>query len=282
MNDRSTSLTIVYERWRPDPLAWIHRFEARAMARELEAAGLRVRLACLDERAPDASHDARLLLRVSDGRMLALTRSLTAAGIDYLGPAADVLARCYDKYAAIRRLSADGIDCPETGLASDALAIAPPRILKPRCGSDSIGVRPLGTRHVSARKRTAEFLVQRHIRGSELTVGAIRDRIGVPLQIELAEGVPYSFTRKYLLRPARSPIADAALSRRAIALARQGVEALGADWAVRVDLIHETATDRLLVLECDAAPMISAQSAFAASLAAANISRAEQLQLLLA
>jgi len=60
------------------------------------------------------------------------------------------------------------------------------------------------------------------------------------------------------------------------------VEALGADWAVRVDLIHETATERLLVLECDAAPMISAQSAFAASLAAANISRAEQLQLLLA
>ena len=197
MNDRSTGLTIVCEPWRIDPLVLIHRLEARAMAQELEAAGLRVRLACLDERAPDASHDERLLLRVSDGRMLALTRSLAAAGIDYLGPAADVLARCYDKYAAIRRLSADGIDC-------------------------------------------------------------------------------------HLLRPARSPIADAALSRRAIALARQGVEALGADWAVRVDLIHETATERLLVLECDAAPMISAQSAFAASLAAANISRAEQLQLLLA
>src|SRR5262245_28738256 len=128
-NGRSMSLTVVCERWGLDPLTWIHRIEARAVAKELEAAGTRVRLARLDGRAPDALRGGRLLLRVSDPRMLILTRTLAAAGIDYLGPAADVIARCYDKYAAIQRLSAGGIDCPETGLAADAIAIAPPRIL---------------------------------------------------------------------------------------------------------------------------------------------------------
>jgi hypothetical protein len=37
----------------------------------------------------------------------------------------------------------------------------------------------------------------------------------------------------------------------------------------------------LRFLECDAAPLVGAQSAFPASLAAAGISRAEQLRLML-
>lgn len=275
------SLTIVCERWRLDPLAWIHRVEARAMAKELEAGGMRVRLACLDERARVVLPGERMLLRVSDPRMLTLTRALAAAGIEYLGPAADVLARCYDKYAAMQRLRAAGVDCPETCLACDAIVIAPPRLLKPRRGSDSIGVRMLGAHPVPVRKRTPEFLAQAYVRGTELTVATLRGRIGAPLRIELAEGTPYSFIRKYLLRPRLLPAA-AALSRRAVALTRQVVDALGADWAARVDLIHEKASDRLYVLECDAAPLIGAQSAFAASLAAANITRQEQLELLLA
>ena len=112
-------------------------------------------------------------------------------------------------------------------------------------------------------------------------MAALRGRIGMPLRIELAEGETLSFTRKYLLRPSRSPLADADLSSRASALAAQIVESLDADWAVRIDLIHERSSDRLLVLECDAAPLIGAQSAFAASLSAAKMSRREQLQLLL-
>ena len=275
------SLTVVCERPGLGPLAWIHRAEARGVARELAAAGNRVRLACLDARAPELLRGERLLLRVSDPRMLSLTSALAAAGIDYLGPAADVMARCYDKYGATERLRAQGIDCPPTGLASDAHGIAAPRILKPRCGSDSLGVRTIGARPVPEHKRTPEFLVQKHVFGTELTLAVVRGRIGVPLRIELAEGVPYSFMRTYLLRP-RLRLAEGTLHRRAIALAREVVAALGADWAVRIDLIHETASGRLLVLECDAAPLIGARSAFAASLAAANIARREQLRLLLA
>ena len=56
---------------------------------------------------------------------------------------------------------------------------------------------------------------------------------------------------------------------------------LGADWAVRIDWIHERTSGRLWFLECDAAPLVGARSAFAASLSAAGIERAEQLQRLL-
>jgi D-alanine-D-alanine ligase-like ATP-grasp enzyme len=55
----------------------------------------------------------------------------------------------------------------------------------------------------------------------------------------------------------------------------------GVDWAARIDLIQETITGRLCFIECDVAPLLGAQSAFAASLEAAGIGRTEQLRLLL-
>jgi D-alanine-D-alanine ligase-like ATP-grasp enzyme len=103
----------------------------------------------------------------------------------------------------------------------------------------------------------------------------------MPLEIFLPAGTPYSFARKYLWRPARAPVADAALAARVRELAPRVAAALGVDWAARVDLIHETATGRLRFLECDAAPLVGARSAFAASLAASGVARAEQLRLLL-
>jgi D-alanine-D-alanine ligase-like ATP-grasp enzyme len=58
--------------------------------------------------------------------------------------------------------------------------------------------------------------------------------------------------------------------------------ALGVEWAARIDFIHERASGRLLFLECDAAPLVGPVSAFAASLAAGGMARAEQLARLLA
>jgi hypothetical protein len=51
--------------------------------------------------------------------------------------------------------------------------------------------------------------------------------------------------------------------------------------AAHIDLIHETATDRLRFLECDVVPLVGARSAFITSFEAAGISRAEQLRMLL-
>jgi len=272
---------VVYEPWRPDPLAWIHRGEARGLAAELHGAGHEIALHCLRRDMRPAAAGARLLLRLSDGVLLAATRSLQAAGVAYLGPAAEVIARCYDKLGAARIAAAAGIDVPATATADDAAQVAPPRILRPRRGSDSIGLRVLGHRPVPRARRTADHLVQTQVTGTEITVAVLRGEVGAPLAIALPPGVPYTFVRKYVLRAPRHPLADTALAKRIRDLATRAATALGVDWAARIDLIHEPATDRLWFLECDVAPLVGPGSALAESLAAGGIDRRTQLRLLL-
>lgn len=205
---------------------------------------------------------------------------LTRSGKSYLGPSAAVMELCYDKYEAYRIASARGVDCPATVLAGDAGHLAFPVILKPRRGSDSIGVRVLKHRPIPRRDRTDKYIVQEFVHGAEMTVAVFGGRVGMPLRIILPEGTPYSFARKYLLRSPRAPITDAGLSERVRCTALKIARIFGVDWAARIDFIHESATDRLRFLECDVAPLVGARSAFAASFEAAGISRAAQLRML--
>jgi D-alanine-D-alanine ligase-like ATP-grasp enzyme len=275
------NVTVLRETWRPHPLAWIHRAEARSVAAELRRAGYAVRLVRF--RADSISHPSPglLLLRVSDPVMLAAVQTLTRAARPFIGPGASVMERCYDKYEAYRIATANGVDCPATALASEAGAIPFPLMLKPRRGSDSIGVRLLRDGPIPAYARTDGYITQPYVRGSELTVAVLSDRVGMPLSILLPEGTPYSFFRKYLLRPGYAPLADPSLADRVRRIALKIVRTFKVDWAARIDLIHETVTDRLCFLECDVAPLIGANSAFAASLEAAGMGRAEQLRMLL-
>ena len=152
-------------------------------------------------------------------------------------------------------------------------------MLKPRRGSDSLGVR--FPRRVPSRCATPDYIVQRRIRGADLTVATLRGRTGVPLRILLPEGTPYSFARKYLLPARRAPLADAARSQRVRDLAARIAALFASDWAARVDFILESGTGRLCFLECDVAPLIGRGSAFADSLSAAGMTRSDQLRLLL-
>ena len=218
----------------------------------------------------------------------------------FLGPSVAVMERCYDKYEAHRIATAHGVDCPATALASEASMTSIPMVLKPRRGSDSIGVRFLRNGRIPAYARTDSYITQQYVRGVELTVAVFRDRAGMPLRILLPEATPYSFFRKYLWPTPRAPLADIGLAERVrrtaleiastfgvdsawgeVEQARLPFRASGVDWAARIDLIHETATDRLCFLECDVAPLVGANSAFAASLQAAAIGRTEQLRMLL-
>lgn len=130
--------------------------------------------------------------------------------------------------------------------------------------------------------RGEDFIAQQHIRGAELTIGVLHGRVGLPLRIDLPVGAPLSFTRKYLFRTRRAPLMDATLAARVQRSAVEIAAVFGVDWAARIDLIHDETSDRLCFLECDAAPLVGARSAFAASLEAAGLGRAEQLRLLLA
>jgi D-alanine-D-alanine ligase-like ATP-grasp enzyme len=276
------SITVLIEPWRPHPLAWIHRAEGLAVARELADAGQHVQIKQLRGTAIASLQEERLLLRLSDPLMLSTVHTLADAGVQYLGPGAAAMERCYDKYEACRIVADAGIDVPATALAWEAGVLAPPLIVKPRRGSDSLGLRILREGPIPARIRTDRFIVQEFVRGSELTVGVLPGRVGAPLHILLPEGIPYRFWRKYLLPPRREPLRDVRLAARLRDAARRIAAALGADWAARIDFIHETATDRLRFLECDVAPLVGGASAFAASLAASGMERPEQLRELLA
>ncbi len=252
-------IIVLREPWRLDPLAWIHRAEARAIARELQAPLL--------EYAGEPPAGC-VLLRLSDPFMRRVVGELHAP---YRGPGREALERCYDKYEAHRIVNASGLDSPETVLADSPTYPAAPFVLKPRRGSDSIGVRIVNA--VPAAKRNSDHLVQARVVGREVTVAIFRDEVGLPLEILLPAGKPYSFLRKYLLRPRRVPFADEALR---VAARRIG-QALGVDWAARVDFIVEANTGRPCFLECDAAPLVGIGSAFADSFAAAGVDRRRQL-----
>jgi len=252
-------IVVVREPWRLDPLAWIHRAEARAIASELGAPLIEY---------TGALPDGHVLLRLSDPFM---RRVVAGARTSYRGPGREVLERCYDKYEAHRIVVDHGVDAPQTVLASTAELPALPFVLKPRRGSDSIGVRI--ARSVPQAKRNPDHLVQARIVGREVTIALFRGEVGLPIEIRVPRGVPYSFLRKYVLRPARFTFADESLR----AIAQRVGQALGVDWAARVDFIVEDGTGRVCFLECDAAPLVGPDSAFAASLAAAGIDRARQL-----
>jgi D-alanine-D-alanine ligase-like ATP-grasp enzyme len=275
------NLTVLRDAPQLHPLAWIHRSEARALAGELRGAGRAVRLARFkSDLLPDPA-SGPLLLRLSDPAMLAAARALARAGRPYLGPSPGVMERCYDKYEAYRVASAHGVDCPATFLAVRAGTAPFPLVLKPRRGSDSIGVRVLRQAPLPGRFRTDGYLAQQYVRGAELTIGVFRDRVGMPLRIVLPEGAAYSFLRKYLLRPPRAPLADSDLVQRVRRAALRIAGIFAVDWAARIDMILESDTGRLRFLECDVAPLVGAHSAFAASFAAAGMSRSEQLRMLL-
>ena len=211
--------------------------------------------------------------------MLRVARELTRARIAYYGPRDAVMELCYDKLRATRLAEAEGIACPRTMLGDVAAAFDFPLVVKPRRGSDSIGLRLLRKGPLPARYRTSEYLVQEVVRGREITVALIGTRIGGPLELALPAGATYSFTRKYLRRPRREPLQDLALATRVRDTALQLARLFAVDWAARVDFICAPG-GRLCFLECDVAPMIAPASAFAESLAAAGIKRAEQLRLL--
>jgi D-alanine-D-alanine ligase-like ATP-grasp enzyme len=254
------TIRVVAEPWRPHPLAWIHRAEARAIARELNAP--------LTTRTAGAG--AGMLLRLSDPVMRQAVQALTRAGIAYRGPGAAVLERCYDKYEATRAAHAAGIDGPETTLGPRAFFGV--RLVKPRRGSDSIGLRIVEDGRVPD-----GFIAQALVVGAEHTVAVFRDRVGLPLRIHLPEGTAYSFARKYLLRPTVCAIRHPEVQ----VFAQRVARLFGVDWAARVDLIEERGTGRLVFLECDAAPLVGPRSAWAASFCAAGVGRAEQLGWLL-
>jgi len=227
--------------------------------------------------APD-SRPGRRILRLSDPVMFRAVEALSTAGVPYIGPGFEAMKRCYDKYAASRLLAAAGFTCPRTELGLEADRIDFPAVVKPRRGSDSIGLRHYAHGPVPARNRTERYVVQSYIRGAEITIGVLNGQAGAPLHVRIPDGALYTFARKYVLRPRIVAVAEQPLAARVRAEALRIAATLGVDWAARIDFIHEPGTDLLYFLECDVAPLVGAGSAFDTSLRAAGVARGEQLK----
>ncbi|MGH7853075.1 MAG: ATP-grasp domain-containing protein, partial [Candidatus Binatia bacterium] len=179
------NVTVLRESWRLHPLSWIHRAEARSVAEELRRAGYAVRFERFRSDSVSNLSFGPLLLRVSDPVMFTAARALTRAARPFLGPSAAVMERCYDKYEFYRIATANDLDCPITTLANEVDSIPFPLVLKPRRGSDSIGLRIVRTAPIPARGRTAGYIAQQYVRGEELTVAVLHGRAGMPLRILL-------------------------------------------------------------------------------------------------
>jgi D-alanine-D-alanine ligase len=210
--------------------------------------------------------------------MLRAAEALSAAQVPYAGPRFETMKRCYDKYSAVRRVATGGSACPDTELATEAERFDFPAVLKPRWGSDSIGLRYYRRGPIPARSRNELYIVQRYIRGADMTIGILDGRAGAPLRICIPDGALYTFTRKYVLRPRIVPVAEEPLAARMRAEAQRIAATLGVEWAARIDFIHEPATDTLYFLECDVAPLIGAGSMFDKSMRAGGMARTQQLE----
>jgi D-alanine-D-alanine ligase-like ATP-grasp enzyme len=115
---------------------------------------------------------------------------------------------------------------------------------------------------VPSRRRNERYIVQRYIRGADITIGVLNGQAGAPLHIRIPDHALYTFVRKYVLRPRIVPVAEQRLATRVRVAAVQIAATLGVDWAARVDFIHEPGADMLYFLECDVVPLLGPGSAF--------------------
>ncbi|WP_298213809.1 D-alanine--D-alanine ligase [Acidocella sp.] len=142
-----------------------------------------------------------------------------------------------------------------------------PFVVKPVNEGSSVGVSIVraGDNHraeIAAQWRFGPAMVEEYIPGRELTVGVLEDRALTVTEIIPAETF-YDYTAKYAaggsrhVLPANIP-ADVAVSAKEIAVAAH--KALGCRGATRADLRYDEAAGRLILLEVNTQPGMTATS----------------------
>lgn len=200
---------------------------------------------------------------------------LETFGIPYTGSGVLASALAMDKAMAKVVLAAAGLDVPRGVVVERAdarPAIAPPSVVKPVENGSSVGVTLVDdpTQYPAALSEALRHdrraLVEERIQGRELTVGVIGPDDALEA-LPVIEIVPkrafFDYRAKYdsgaseELCPA--PI-DAAVARRAQDAALRAHRALGCRAISRTDLIWAPADDRLVVLEVNTMPGMTANS----------------------
>ncbi len=235
--------------------------------------------------APDAAFVA---LHGEDGEDGTVQELLEVLAIPYTGSGVLACLRSWDKVLSKHLLVEAGLPTPEffalgeTAFeelgAGDALPaieerLSFPIVVKPATGGSALGIKfasaaaDVPAALVAAFSYADRVLLERHVRGRDLAVSVLEGPDG-PAALPIVEAVPrdedfYDFEARYeigrteFVCPAELPPPVAA---RAHELALETYAQLGLAGFARVDLMLETASEELFVLEANAIPGLTETS----------------------
>jgi D-alanine-D-alanine ligase len=242
---------------------------------------------------------AFVALHGRDGEDGTVQELLEVLGIPYTGSGVSACIRAADKVLAKHAMRDHGIPTPDfyafNELAFKELGAARalpeieqrldfPIVVKPAGQGSALGIKFARTPAdvpaalVAAFSYDRKVLLERHVDGRDLAVSII-DGDGQPLALPIVEAVPededfYDFEARYEIGRTRfvCPAAlDEDVADRAVALALDVYSLLGCSGFARVDLMLESGTDELFVLEANSIPGLTETSLLPQAADAAGI-----------
>jgi D-alanine-D-alanine ligase len=256
-----------------------------ACAGALREAGFEVSEVVVDEQAnfvvPPGTHLAFLAMHGPFGEDGQVQDILTQRGVPFTGANAATSRICIDKEKTKAELARAGVPVPPGQLVSrgEEITLPLPLFIKPNTLGSSVGSAPvfqveeLAPAFAEAARFGLPVLVERFIRGRELTVGVLGDAVLPVIEIRPLDGF-YNYTNKYTkgkteyLCPAPiSAEVTATIQQHALAAHR----AVGRALYSRIDFLLEE-NGAPWCLEINTIPGMTATSLLPKAAAAAGIS----------
>jgi D-alanine-D-alanine ligase len=264
-------------------------------------------VAQLTTHRPDVAFVA---LHGSDGEDGTVQELLEVVGIPHTGSGISACIRASDKVLAKHAMRDRGIPTPdfyafnETALGALGAAQALPAIedrldfpivVKPARQGSALGIKfarspaDVPTALVAAFSYDRKVLLERYVEGRELAVSILEDN-GTPMVLPIVEAVPeqedfYDFEARYEIGRTRFVCPaqiDETVATRAGEIALETYGLLGCAGFARVDLMLESSTSELFVLEVNPIPGLTETSLLPLAAEAAGISFDELVERVLA
>jgi D-alanine-D-alanine ligase len=252
---------------------------------------------------------AFVALHGRDGEDGTVQELLEVMGIPHTGSGVSACIRAADKVLAKHAMHDAGIPTPdfyafnetafrELGAAQALPAIEDrlefPIVVKPAAQGSALGIKFARTAAdvpaalVSAFSYDRKVLLERYVSGRDLAISII-EQGGVPHALPIVEAVPeqedfYDFESRYEIGRTRFVCPaelDDALGERASSIALDVYRLLGCSGFARVDLMLESATDELFVLEVNPIPGLTETSLLPQAADAAGIGFDELIGLIM-
>ncbi|PZS12864.1 MAG: D-alanine--D-alanine ligase [Solirubrobacterales bacterium] len=265
-----------------------------------EAIGVDVGADLVDRLRAVEPEIAFVALHGRDGEDGTVQELLEVMGIPYTGSGVSACIRAADKVLAKHAMRDHGIPTPdfyafnetafkELGAAQALPAIEQrlrfPIVVKPASQGSALGIKFARTPADVPAALLAAFsygrkvLLERHVPGRDLAVSVI-EQDGAARALPIVEAVPehqdfYDFEARYEIGRTRfhcPAVLDDAVAARANEIALEVYELLGCRGFARVDLMLESGTDELYVLEANPIPGLTETSLLPQAADAAGIS----------